>query len=37
LQDLMYKFRGRLGKRVRLVIVRNGEKIKKEFKLEDII
>jgi hypothetical protein len=37
LQDLMYKFRGKAGKKISLLIVRNGEKLKKEFKLEDMI
>jgi C-terminal processing protease CtpA/Prc len=37
LQDIMTKFRGKLGKRVRMVIIRNGEKMQKEFRLEDII
>lgn len=37
LQDLLYKFRGKVGKKVRLVILRNGERIKKEMRLEDII
>jgi hypothetical protein len=37
LQDLMYKFRGKVGKRIRMVILRNGERIKKEFRLEELI
>lgn len=37
LQDLMYKFRGKVGKKVRVVLVRNGERLKKELRLDDII
>jgi C-terminal processing protease CtpA/Prc len=37
LQDLMSKFRGKVGKRINMIILRNGERIKTELKLEDLI
>jgi C-terminal processing protease CtpA/Prc len=37
LQDLMYKFRGKVGKKINMVILRNGERIRMELRLEDLI
>jgi hypothetical protein len=37
LQDLMQKFRGKVGKKINMVIIRNGERMKMEMVLENLI